>query len=100
MLIAEYRSGCQVWPERCNAALCSLPLDLTPGIRIRRWTSCRKQSLGEHQRLCNGEPAHLPSLEQETSIHSSQPHDGVPSLEVLEAVALGVQIDAQALEQL
>jgi len=86
--------------ERCIAALCSVPLDQNPGIRIRRWTNCGKQRLGEHQRLCNGEPAHLPSLEQEASIHSSQPHDGVPSLEVLETVALGVQIDAQALEQL
>ncbi|PSN58163.1 hypothetical protein C0J52_00995 [Blattella germanica] len=43
---------------------------------------------------------YLPALQQEAAVHSSKPHDSVPCLEVFKPVALGVQVDAQALEQL
>ena len=43
---------------------------------------------------------YLPSLQQQRAVHSPQPHDRVPCLEVAQAVAARVQEQAQALEQL
>jgi len=63
------------------------------------WISVAEQ-LGRSCPVIEELLAHLPALQQQASVHCAQPHDGVPSLEVLEVVALGVQVDAQALEQL
>ena len=49
--------------------------------------------------VCVGD-TDLPSLQQQAAVHRSEPHDSIARLEVLEPVALGVQVDAQALEQL
>lgn len=54
---------------------------------------------GENK-VCSAYVTHLPALQQQAPVHCPQPHDGVSCLEVLEAVALGVQVDAQTLEQL